>query len=360
MLTLRNRLILASGLLTPHPGGGYWGYMILEGWSFFDSLYMTIISLTTVGYGEIRELGTYGRVFTIFLLLGGMGILAFGIGTFTALLVEGHLSDYLRLRNMEKQIQFLKNHVVLCGYEGEGRYVLEEFIKTNTPFVVIAKDREALTESFPNHSLLSVEGDPTKDHVLRQANLENASGLVSAIPTDSENLLVVLSSREIAPNIRIISCVFDRENEHKFIRVGANAVVMATFIGGLRMASEAIRPTVVSFLDRMLRESDKTLRIEEVQVPENGCELAGKSLREIDFPSKTGLLIVAVRSHRFPKDVYNPKGDFVIESGDILIAIGGIEEIVSLKKLLGYKIVALGEEEVGEKVQTGAQANDQA
>ena len=119
---------------------------------------MTVISLTTVGYGETRALGTYGRVFAIFLLLGGMRILAFGIGTFTALLVEGHLSDYLRLRNMEKRIQFLKNHVVLCGYEGEGRYVLEEFIKTDTPFVVIAKDREALQRRFPTMNCFPSKG----------------------------------------------------------------------------------------------------------------------------------------------------------------------------------------------------------
>ncbi|MEE9275010.1 MAG: potassium channel protein [bacterium] len=338
MSSLRQRLGLASLLLVMIMVTGIAGYSFIEGWSFFDSFYMTVISLTTVGYNETRELTTNGRIFTIFLLFGGMGILAYGVGTFTAFLVEGHLSDILRIRKMQKRINSLKGHVILCGHEAEGRYVLEEFIKTKTPYVVVTKDVASLKEAFPNEEMLVIEGDPTKEAVLGMANLENANGLVSALSSDSENLLVVLSAREMSPNLRIISSVFDRENLHKFQRVGADGTVMATFIGGLRMASEVIRPTVVSFLDAMLREKDKTLRIEEVQIPGNDCPWVGKSLRDIDFPKQTGLVIVAVKSPKSEKYIYNPRGDFVVEEGDTLIVIGGLDQIFALRRMLGHVV----------------------
>ncbi len=342
---LGRRLLVATCLLLAVIAMGVAGYMIVEGWSFLDSLYMTVISLTTVGYGETNPLTARGRVFTMFLLFCGVGTLAYGISTLTAFLVEGHLSDILRGRKMQKRIQRLKDHFILCGYEGEGHYVLEELVKTKTPRVVIAKDTSYLRQIFPDEEILHIEGDPTKEQVLALANVANARGLISALPTDSENLLVVLSARDLAPRLRIITCVYDRENLHKFQRVGANGTVMATFIGGLRMASEAIRPTVVSFLDAMLREVDKTIRIDEVSVPEEGCEWAGKPLREVDFPRRTGLIVIAVRSSRSLKYLYNPRGDHVINPGDILIVIGETAQVLEMKRLLGHKIEAEEQEE---------------
>ncbi|MDA0999927.1 MAG: NAD-binding protein [bacterium] len=344
MGTLRRRLVVASGLLILVLLIGVTGYMVLEGWDFLDSIYMTVISLTTVGYGETRALSGKGRVFTMFLLLSGMGILAYGIGTFTAFLVEGHLSNFLRIRNMLNRINRLQGHFILCGFEDEAHYVLEEFIKTQTPVVVVAKDIEKLEKNFPGREILYIEGDPTKEQFLKMANIENAKGLITALNTDSENLLVVLSARELSPQLRIISGVFDRDNLHKFQRVGANATVMATFIGGLRMASEAIRPTVVSFLDTMLRETDITLRIEEVKVP-GEWEHVGKTLREIHFPAHTDLVIVAVKPLDSAKHVYNPKSNYVVNEGDILIVIGALDQIFALRKFLGYQIEQEGEGE---------------
>jgi len=238
---------------------------------------------------------------------------------------------------MNKQIQRLRDHYILCGFEGEGHYVLEELLKTKTPHVVIAKDTVKLAELFPDADIVRIEGDPTREQVLGQANIEHAHGLISALPSDSENLLVVLSAREMAPRLRIISCVYDRENAQKFRRVGANGTVMATFIGGLRMVSEAIRPTVVSFLDAMLRDIDRTIRIEEVSVPED-CDIVGKALRDADLPRKTGLIVIAVKSAKTGKYVYNPKGDYVIEKADVLIVIGEVSQVLQMKRLLGYEI----------------------
>lgn len=345
---IRHRLFFPAILLFVVLSIGVAGYMIVERWSFLDSLFMTVISLTTVGYGETNPLTTKGRIFTMFFLLSGMGVLAYGIGTVTAFFVEGHLSDILRGRQMQKRIQRLKDHVILCGYEGEGHYVLEELVKTKTPHVVIAKNLVHLKELFPAETLC-IEGDPTKEHVLALVNIEQASGLISALPTDHENLLVVLSARELSPRLRIITCVYDRENLHKFQRVGANGTVMGTFIGGLRMASEAIRPTVVSFLDQMLRDIDKTIRIEEVTVPEEGCVWAGKELREIRFPERTGLVIIAVKSSRTSRYIYNPRGDYVVNPNDVLIVIGETSQTLEMKRLLGLQIPGEGDEEPKEE-----------
>jgi voltage-gated potassium channel len=345
---LRHRLLFPVVLLFLVLSIGVAGYMAVEKWKFLDALYMTVISLTTVGYGETNPLTTKGRIFTMFLLISGMGVLAYGIGTVTAFFVEGHLSDILRARQMQKRIQRLKGHIILCGYEGEGHYVLEELVKTRTPHVVVAKNLARLKELFPGEGLW-IEGDPSKENVLAMANLEQAAGLISALPTDHENLLVVLSARGMAPRIRIITCVYDRENLHKFQRVGANGTVMGTFIGGLRMASEAIRPTVVSFLDQMLREIDKTIRIEEVTVPEENCPWAGKALRDIAFPERTGLVVIAVKSARTLRYVYNPRGGYVVNPGDVLIVIGETSQTLEMKRLLGYDIPRDGEEEPQEK-----------
>lgn len=338
MISLWKRLLSALVVLILVLLAGVMGYMTIEGWTFFDALYMTVISLTTVGYGEVRDLTTNGRIFTIFLLFSGMGMLAYGMGTFTAFLVEGHLLDYLRGRQMQKKIQQLRNHFIICGYRGEGRYALEELIKTKTPHVIVDKDISELNAMFPDEDLLVVEGDPTKEQTLALANLEHARGLISALSVDSENLLVVLSAREMNSSIRIISCVYDRESAQKFLRVGANGTVMASFIGGLRMASEAIRPTVVSFLDTMLRGQDQTLRIEEVKVIEEGVDWVGKTLREVDFPKQTGLLVVAVKSLNSNSYVYNPGADYVVEKDDIFIVIGQIDQVFKMKKLLGHDI----------------------
>jgi voltage-gated potassium channel len=339
---LRHRLLFPAILLLLVLSTGVVGYMIVEKWNFLDALYMTVISLTTVGYGETNPLSMKGRIFTMLLLLSGMGVLAYGIGTVTAFFVEGRLSDILRALHMQKRIEHLRDHFILCGYEGEGHYVLEELIKTKTPHVVVARDLARLKEVFPTESLY-IEGDPTKENILALCNFEHAKGLISALPTDHENLLVVLSARGMSPRIRIISCVYDRENLHKFQRVGANGTVMATFIGGLRMASEAIRPTVVSFLDQMLREIDKTVRIEEVTVPDENCPWVGKELREIDFPERTGLLIIAIKSARTLRYLYNPRGDYLLNPDDVLIVIGEAFQILKMKQLLGYEIPGEGE-----------------
>ncbi|MEK6710405.1 MAG: NAD-binding protein, partial [Nitrospinota bacterium] len=203
--------------------------------------------------------------------------------------------------------------------------------------VVIGKDLARLKELFPTEALY-IEGDSTKENVLTLANIEHAKCIISAMPTDHENLLVVLSARGMVPGIRIICCVYDRENLHKFQRVGANATVMGTFIGGLRMASEAIRPTVVSFLDQMLRQIDKTIRIEEIIVPAEGCPWVGKELRAIKFPEQTGLVIIAVKSSRTLRYVYNPRGDYMVESGDVLIVIGETSQTLEMKRMLGHGI----------------------
>jgi voltage-gated potassium channel len=248
--TVRRALQL-SGLLLFILCAGVLGYHYIEGWPLFDSLYMTVITLATVGYSETHPLSLPGRVFTMFLILGGMSIIFYALTEITTFVVEGEMTGIIRRRRMNRQINKLKNHYILCGAGRSGSHVLNELRKTGRNCVVIEKDpekvRHLMSEQVP-----VIEGEATEDHVLRTAGIERAAGLVSALPSDKDNLFVVITARGLNPSIRIVSKVEEISARDKFLRSGANTAVSANFIGGMRMASELIRPATVSFLDTML------------------------------------------------------------------------------------------------------------
>ncbi len=331
----RRVLILVFMLLGIFLGGTLGYSLIEENWSLFDAFYMTLISLTTVGYGEVRPLTTQGRVFTVFLLLGGVGTLAYGVSTTTAFLVGGQFTQMMRKRSLETKIQHLSDHLVLCGLGETGRHVADEFIKTNKPFVAIERDPEQIAlriEDFPG--LLYVEGDATHEGCLEHANIEKASGLITCLPDDKANIFVVLSAREMNPSLRIISRVIHQDAESKLRKVGADATVSSNFIGGMRMASEIIRPEVVSFLDNMLRETRGVLRVEEAIIEEDS-PLCGKTLREAEIHQRTGLLVLAAKKASTGNYQYNPEADCLLESADVLVVMGWVEQIEKLRVLAG-------------------------
>lgn len=332
MPPLEKRFILIALLLLVVLFVGTNGYLVM-GWSMVDAVYMTIISFTTVGFGEIRPLTSGGRVFTIFLILSGLGVLAYGATNITAFVVEGELTGILARRRMEKAISQLKNHFVVCGLGKTGRHVIEELIKTESEFVAVEKDPEKIEEAKSLGGTLFVCGDATKNEILLQANIENAKGLLTALPTDTENLFVVLTAREMNPTLRIVSRVVEDDAEHKLYKVGANAVVSTDFIGGLRMASELIRPSVVSFLDLMLRDPRRSLRVSEAEVPHNS-RMSGLTIREADFGEKAGVLALAIRRKGQKEFIYAPSAHEKIQEGDTLILLGDVNQLKLIDELL--------------------------
>ena len=321
------RIILALFLLALVIEAGIFGYMWIEGWDILDSLYMTIITIASVGYGEVNPLSPHGRIFTIFLIIFGMGVLLFGISTFTAFLVEGELSEILRRRKMEKSISGLKEHYIVCGIGTVGRHVIDELHKTGRPFVAIDANEE-LCRQLAEKGMLFVKGDATSSSVLKSANAANAKGVFCSLHTDAENLLLILTAKGINPSLKIVSKAEEDESEDKMKRAGADGVVLPKFICGLRMASAMIRPEAVTFLDKMLKGQDETYRVEDINVTADSV-FGGKTLKASGLLDKRGVSVVAVKKGE--KYVFNPGENEMLEAGDVLILIGETKSIREMK-----------------------------
>jgi len=310
---------------------GTTGYVVIEKWPLLDAAYMTLITLTTIGFGEVRPLTANGRIFTMFLIVTGVGILLYGISTFTAIIVEGHLMDIIRRRRMNRKIGKLKDHYIICGAGNVGFYIVEEFIKTGQAFVVIDRKQENIKKL--SDKVPWVEGDASDDNVLLRAGINKAKGLVAALPADKDNLFIVLTSRELNPRLKIVSRAIEEESINKLKKAGADCVVSTTYIGGMRIASEILRPTVTKFLDTMLREGGGTLRIEEVQIP-MGSRVSGITLGELEVPKKTGLIVIAIKGGKSEQYIYNPHSSYELSEEDFLIVLGDNEKIMKLKNIV--------------------------
>jgi len=328
----RKRVITAAILMVAVVFFGVIGYQLIEGWNVFDSLYMTIITLTSIGYGEVNPLTTKGRVFTIFLIVTGIGIIGYSLSIIASFIIEGQLIGLIGRRRMQKAIEKLSNHYILCGVGETGRYIAIEFAKTNTPFVMIELDSEKI-ETVKELGAPFILGDATRDSVLISAGIERAQGLVTVLHNDRDNVFVVLTARGLNKNIRIVSRVVEKESEHKLKIAGAETVVAPNYIGGLRMASVMLRPAVVSFLDVMMRDQSSTIRIEGISLPKRSS-LIGNTLRYSDIGRKTGLIVIAMKRANNEKYIYNPNPDTKFEAEDTLIVMGDLKQVETLRYLV--------------------------
>ncbi len=301
-------------------------------WSLFDCFYMTVITLSTVGFGEtlsgMNEVPE-ARAVTLVLIVIGSGTLLYFLSNLTALVVEGDLQGILRARRMQKKIDELEKHIVVCGAGNTGEHVISELIEAGVEFVVIDQDEErirVLSEDL-GAEILHVMGDATDDHSLERAGVERAKGVIAALHTDKDNLFVVISVRHLNPKARIVAKAIDASTTPKLRRAGAHAIVSPNAIGGLRLVSEMIRPQAVDFLDRLLREDTK-LRIEDVAITADS-NLVGHTLAECKI-RETGALVLAIR--KGANYVYNPGPDIVLEAGTHLIVIAPSTSIVGLRE----------------------------
>lgn len=318
---------------------GSLGYYILgKGkWGFGDCLYMTVITIATVGYSEVVDIAhvTGGRIYTIVLIVFGMSILLYFSSSIVALVVEGELKQIFRRERMKKKIEKLRDHIIVCGAGATGVYIIKELIATKTPFVVIDLDENRIRWLIEEElgEFLYVIGNGSDDHVLEEAGIKKAKGIIVALSSEKDNLFVVISARQLNPNIRIVARCVEPSTAPKLQKAGADAVVSPNFIGGMRMVSEMIRPKVTEFLDLMLYDKDKTLRIEEVNIPPTSSFI-GKSLKEVKLRQLADVLVVAVKNEGSKSYYYNPRPDFTIDKGCTLIVLGPIDEVIKLREIV--------------------------
>jgi len=303
--------------------------------SFLDALFMTAITISTVGYGDVIGLDDkpFGKLFTVVFIFLGAGAMAYLFTTLAAYIIEGELKKAFRRRTMEKHIEKMKNHYIVCGIGMVGLYIVHELYHTKRHQVAIDMDETKL-EVLKAHDLNidMIVGDSTENEILEKAMIKKAKGLFATTNSDNDNIVIVLTAKQLNPSLRIVSRCNDTKNVDKIKMAGADAVVALNYIGGLRLASEMIRPNVTSFLDKMLRDRESPLRVEEVHIPDHSPYM-GKSVEEIDFRSMGNLLLIAVK--RAEGDwVYNPYPGTILEKDMSLIILSSPEERELLQTLV--------------------------
>jgi voltage-gated potassium channel len=324
-VSTRRRLSHALGLLTAVTATGVVGYLLL-GFSFLDALYQTVTTVATVGYREVRPLDTAGKIFTIALILVGVGTALYTFSLVLEILIEGQLAEQLGRRRMERRIDALTDHVIVCGWGRVGRAITDELGAAQMPIVVIDHDEEQLTDV----RCPAVAGDATDDRVLERAGLARARALVAALDTDADNLFVTVSARALRPELFIVARVRVPESADKLLRAGADRVVNPQSIGGARIAAFVLQPHVTEFLDVVMHERGLELRLEEVFVPADSS-VAGHTISETRLHDRTGALVLAVR-HPDGTFTTKPSSDTVLRDGQVLIAIGTTEELIALSR----------------------------
>jgi len=327
---------LALGALVLVTAVGVLGFTLIGGGSYgiIDAIYMTVITLSTVGFAEIIDMSQMpvGRMFTVILVLVGMGIAAYTIPMLAALMIEGQLHNVFARRRMEKTIAEMERHHIVCGDTTATWHVAEELTRTQRGVVVVVPDEEALDVARSRFGdIPAVVGDPSNDQTLVSAGIERAAGLVFSMASNKDNVIGVLTARRLAPNARIIAATDEPETEAKLRVVGADGVVNPTRIGGLRMASELVRPAVVTFLDKMLRQKGGTLRVEEVTIPA-GADVGDQTLGSLEIDDIPGALLLAIRLPKTGDFEFKPRAETVLEPGMTIVVMADPAGLDRLRK----------------------------
>ncbi len=300
------------------------GYTVVEGWSLFDSFYMTVITISTTGFRELRPLTVPGRVLTIMLIIFGVLAIAYTGGRAVQLLLE---TQYFRRRKMNKQIDELNGHYIICGFGRMGKVICEDLAHNNIPFVVIENNPRKIDELL-SIGYLFLEGDATHDDLLLKAGVKRAKGLVAVIATDAQNVFTVLSAKGINPGLFVVARAIEEGTESKLKRAGADRVVKPIELGGSRMVHLLLKPSVIDFIDGVARSREVEISLEEVSIPGKSA-LVNKTLKESPLRKDWNIIIVAIIK-KDGKLIYNPSADTMIEENDKLIAIGPSESLAKL------------------------------
>ncbi|MEM7770610.1 MAG: potassium channel protein [Cyanobacteria bacterium P01_E01_bin.6] len=329
---LRKELLIGLLIVVGITIIGTIGYRFIEGWSWVDSAYMTVITLATVGFTEIEPMGPTGRIFTISLIL--MGVLSIGYiaNRFTEAFLQGYFQEGLRIRQQRRLIDTFTDHYIICGYGRMGQQIATEFAAEGIDFVIIDQ-RSELIDLSQDDGFIGILGDATHDDVLIRAGIKRALCIIAALPSDAENLYIMLSARALQPGIRAIARANSEEAVQKLERGGADAVVSPYITGGKRMAAAALRPQVMDFVDGIVTGAGRSFYMEEYLVDSQSCAFVGQSLRDASLRARSGALVVAIR--RANGDlIAGPTADAQLREKDVLICMGTSEQLRLLNQIL--------------------------
>jgi voltage-gated potassium channel len=330
-MNLRQKLITIFAMMAGLLAAGTVGFHCIEGWAWSDAFYATVVTLSTVGYGDFTPHTALGKWFTTGLIGVGICSFSYALLELTAIVVAGHLNRLFRQRKVDQMIKKVSNHYIVCGAGKTGRHVVDELVKNKVPFVVIERSADRLeAPELRNHP--HIFGDATDDAVLERAGIRKAKALAATLETDEANLFLILTARNLNPGLRVVTKVVNDPARSKLMRAGADAVVAPNAIGGLRLASEMLRPNVVSFLDIMLRHSEG-YRFEEATVDKSSAA-AGKTLQQLDLYHHFGIQPVAIREGGKTFH-YNPSPKHVVKAGDTLVVIAEPAKLAKLRKYVG-------------------------
>jgi voltage-gated potassium channel len=316
-------LVLAVGL-------GTIGYILIEGWDVLDSLYMTVITLATVGYKEVHDLTTEGKIFTICLIVFGVSTITYAVGSLLQLMVEGQILRIFGRRKLEKRINQMSGHYIVCGYGRIGALISQEFLSRPVPFVVVERD-QTICEHLSREGILFVQGDATDDDTLIQAGILRAKGLITAVTSESANVYITLTARGLNPDLFILARSVEEGSEIKLKRAGASKVISPYRIGANRMAWAVLRPSVVDFIDIAIGSESIELQLEEIRIAPTST-LVDKSLVSSGIRRAWGIMIIAIKKSSGAM-LFNPESDTTIEAEDILITLGEPPAIRKLEQV---------------------------
>ena len=333
----QRKLTIAFAMLAGLLVTGTVGYLMLEQdnpqgkWQLLDAIYMTVITLTTVGYSDM-EVSNAGRIFTVFLLIGGFGVFTYSVTIATAFLIEGQLQSFFRQQKMIRTVDKLSNHYIICGLGDTGVHVLDEMLKANVEFVGIEFEEERLTHLTDTRNFSYLQGDATDDELLIRAGITRARGLITCLSRDQDNLFVVISARKLNPHLKIASKAVEDNSPGKLITAGADEVVLPDHIGGIRLASSILYPHLVEFLENITQDQNDTHFAESIVRRDSPID--GISLKAASIHEQTGLVVVAIRDND-GAFLYNPPGDKRVRAGDAILVIANQKQLQTLHKLTG-------------------------
>ncbi len=332
---ITRKIAVISTLLILLWATGIAGYRFIEGWSLLDSVYMTAISLSTVGFKEVHPLSELGRIFTILLITLGVGLFFYAVGSLAEGLIEGHLKGLIGRRRMLKKIAKLEKHYIVCGYGRLGQVICHELKVRNKPLVVV-DNKQSSVQRAEKRGLLWVLGDATVDNVLMSAGIKRAKGLISVLGTDAANVYITISAKFLNPHLTIVTRAENENAEKKMFQVGATKVISPYKIGASRMALAVLKPTLTEFLDLASHSVGFDLDIEQIEILQ-GSELDGKALKDISLRERTGVTVIAIKEKGREMSL-QLRPEKPLKAGDVIVALGGRAGIQKVFQMAGHKV----------------------